>query len=403
MKRALAVIVAILVSIIWLGLIVGIPALAYTGMLDQVVPAELRQLTDQLDINTFDTDRIAQLLEGDLGFTSPGVVDEPEVTFEATPTPEPPTPEPPAEPTPTLTPTPEPTPVPTVTPTPDADAGEAAAPGVETPTQETTPTAEVVPQTVTVASIGNVRAGPGTDFDIVGTVDANATVQVVGQDETGTWFLLDDDTWIFGGLLVEQPNFAAPAEEPPVTEAGTTPGAVAPGVEVPPTPVAATTTVNAASNLRAGPGTTFEITGRRAPGESVTLVGRYELDNWYLLEDGSWIFGTLLVDPPQNLPIVNAQGTVVSGPGAGESAAPTEETPATSPAPADRTTVNTTANLRSGPGTNFPVVGSVTVGTRVSVVGRNQAGTWFRLIGGEWIAAALVNNPPADVPVVANP
>jgi uncharacterized protein YgiM (DUF1202 family) len=415
MKRALAVIVAILVSIIWLGMIVGIPALAYTGMLEQVVPAELRQW---VDLDNLDTDRIAQLLEGELGITLPGIVDEPDIVIE-TPTPELPTPEPPVEPTPTL----EPTPLPVETPTPAVDlTATAEAAEANAPTLEITPTNEItVTQTVTVASIGNVRAGPGTDFDIVGTVDANASVQVVGQDDSGEWFLLDDGTWIFGGLLVELPDFSAVAVSP---EDEATPDAD--GLPAPPvadTPVVATTTVNAASNLRAGPGTNFEIVAGLAPGDSVTLVGRYDQDNWYLLDNGNWIFGTLLADPPQNLPVVNAQGTIISGPGSGEAAVPTDDTPdvledpddlddpdaledtAAPPvtAPTDRPTVNTTANLRSGPGTNFTVVGSVTVGTRVAIVGRNQAGNWFRLIGGEWISASLIDNPPADVPVVANP
>jgi uncharacterized protein YgiM (DUF1202 family) len=409
MKRALAVIVAILVSIIWLGMIVGIPALAYTGMLDQVVPAEWRQL---VDLDNLDTDRIAQLLEGNWDFTDPGVIDGTDIVM-ATPTPELPTPEPPVEPTPTI----EPTPLPVETPTPAVDlTATAEAAEAITPTLEITPTNEItVTQTVTVASIGNVRAGPGTDFDIVGTVDANASVQVVGQDDSGEWFLLDDGTWIFGGLLVEQPDLSA-VEASPEDEA--TPDADAPPAPpVADTPVTATTTVNAASNLRAGPGTTFEIVAGLAPGDSVTLVGRYDQDNWYLLDNGNWIFGTLLVDPPQNLPVVNAQGTIISGPGSGEAAVPTDDTPdavedtdaledTEAPpvtAPTDRPTVNTTANLRSGPGTNFTVVGSVTVGTRVAIVGRNQAGNWFRLIGGEWISASLIDNPPADVPVVANP
>lgn len=59
------------------------------------------------------------------------------------------------------------------------------------------------------------------------------------------------------------------------------------------------------------------------------------------------------------------------------------------------------ANLRSGPGTNYPVVGGVQAGAGLAVVGRNQAGDWLALAGGAWISAGLVAGAPADLPVAA--
>lgn len=49
-----------------------------------------------------------------------------------------------------------------------------------------------------------------------------------------------------------------------------------------------------------------------------------------------------------------------------------------------------TANLRSGPGTNFAKVGSVTAGQTVSIQGCNDACDWYQLESGAWIAAFLV-------------
>jgi len=63
-------------------------------------------------------------------------------------------------------------------------------------------------------------------------------------------------------------------------------------------------------------------------------------------------------------------------------------------------TVKTAANLRSGPGTNYPKTGSAAVGQGLDIVGRNQASDWYQLAGGAWIAAFLVSNPPAAVPIV---
>lgn len=59
------------------------------------------------------------------------------------------------------------------------------------------------------------------------------------------------------------------------------------------------------------------------------------------------------------------------------------------------------ANLRAGPGTNYPKVGGVTADQLLDVVGRNEAQDWYQLRDGNWIAAFLVSNAPA-VPVVAD-
>lgn len=63
---------------------------------------------------------------------------------------------------------------------------------------------------------------------------------------------------------------------------------------------------------------------------------------------------------------------------------------------------NRNANLRGGPGTNYPVVGGVSAGDALDVVARNPAGDWLRLRNGNWIAAFLVDNAPADLPVATD-
>lgn len=67
------------------------------------------------------------------------------------------------------------------------------------------------------------------------------------------------------------------------------------------------------------------------------------------------------------------------------------------PTTAPTATANRNANLRGGPGTSYPVVGSVRTGQALAIVGRNGAGDWLQLTDGEWIAAFLVNNAPPDI------
>ncbi|MEZ4639524.1 MAG: SH3 domain-containing protein [Caldilineaceae bacterium] len=492
MRRALAVIMAVIVSIVWLGMIVGVPALAMTGQLWQLIPTNMiDELSGQLGV---DVTSLADLAGIDL---PQGVAIEPAVDLPtATPTPEEPTPAPPTE-TPTEEPTPTPTSTPTETPAPEPEIdltlpatntvtltdtvaltdtqGITATPAITatsdvTTTTQVTPAPTVEPKRAIVASIANVRSGPGLDFDVVGSLEPPAIISVVGQDATGEWFLIDDGTWIFGALLTEPPDVPVvePATPTPeaTTETAATPEPTA--VATSAAPIGATQTVtattNADANLRTGPGTDFELVEGGAPfGTVVTVVGRVEAGDWYLLSDGNWIFATLLDRENIDVPVVDADGNVLSGANQGRNVLDGQGIAAATPAPAptveastavtttetsatdaaaadtgaeatatpepvqegadtttdatttdattgtdaaeeatatDQPTVNSPANLRSGPGTDFDVAGSAELGTVVTVTGRNAAGDWYQLSDGSWIFAILVSNAPADVPVV---
>lgn len=54
-------------------------------------------------------------------------------------------------------------------------------------------------------------------------------------------------------------------------------------------------------------------------------------------------------------------------------------------------TVNRDANLRSGPGTNYTIIGKAASGQAVTLVDENDAGSWYQLAEGQWIASFLVN------------
>lgn len=60
---------------------------------------------------------------------------------------------------------------------------------------------------------------------------------------------------------------------------------------------------------------------------------------------------------------------------------------------------NKAANLRGGPGTTYPVVGSVKVGQALNLVAKNADGSWLKIDSGQWIATFLVTNAPTDLPV----
>ncbi len=63
-------------------------------------------------------------------------------------------------------------------------------------------------------------------------------------------------------------------------------------------------------------------------------------------------------------------------------------------------TVNKSANLRGGPGTNYAIVGSAKAGDKIKIIGKNADGSWLQLDGNKWIAAFLVNQAQAGTQTV---
>jgi uncharacterized protein YraI len=140
-----------------------------------------------------------------------------------------------------------------------------------------------------------------------------------------------------------------------------------------------TGTVNRNANLRAGPATSYAVTGGAQRGQAVTIVATNAAGTWLQLADGRWI-AAFLVD-------------------VGEDA-----TPATPTATGSTTgaTALRNANLRAGPGTNYAIVGGVRTGQTLDVQGRNANGTWLQLRNGQWIAAFLVSGGVTQPVVTPN-
>ena len=90
-----------------------------------------------------------------------------------------------------------------------------------------------------------------------------------------------------------------------------------------------------------------------------------------------------------------------------------EVTPAVSPAlppavPLSLTVIVEGANLRAGPGTDYPVVGGLNRDATAALLGRNESGDWLQIQLPDrpaWIFAPLVETtvPIADLPTVAPP
>jgi SH3-like domain-containing protein len=122
---------------------------------------------------------------------------------------------------------------PTATSEPEARAVlvqiETAAPVVEAPTAAPVVEATAIPRTYANQE-GNLRVGPGTEFEIAGNVAAGEPVEVIYKNPTGDWYQLGSGAWIaaflVSGVIADLPVAPLLPEAPVVVE-------VAPVVEQP--------------------------------------------------------------------------------------------------------------------------------------------------------------------------
>jgi hypothetical protein len=62
--------------------------------------------------------------------------------------------------------------------------------------------------------VANLRAGPGTDFAIIGSTTAGQPLTIVGRNPAGDWYQLGDGSWIAAILVAGAPPDVAVVEVP---------------------------------------------------------------------------------------------------------------------------------------------------------------------------------------------
>ena len=88
------------------------------------------------------------------------------------------------------------------------------------------------PVSATANGVANVRSGPGTTYDVAGSVTTGSALTIVGRNAAGDWYRLSDGTWIAAFLVTGAPPDVAVVDAPPVPE---TPADAAPVIAVEPT------------------------------------------------------------------------------------------------------------------------------------------------------------------------
>jgi uncharacterized protein YgiM (DUF1202 family) len=203
----------------------------------------------------------------------------------------------------------------------------------------------------------NVRTGPGTGFAIAGVLSTAEVVPILGISPDGGWWYIAAH---FGEGWVSHIS---------VTAANTS------GVTIrDPGPIA--TVASGAINVRSGPGPFAGVLGQMRQGVQVHVLGKNA--------DGTW----LQIRSPYGNGWVSAQLVMLTGtPGIIHDALPVTGEGA------HVVVMAAYLNVRSGPGENYAVVGTVGARDELPIVGRTADNAWYQVqapFGTGWVAGNYV-------------
>jgi len=222
------------------------------------------------------------------------------------------------------------------TPTPVPEPSPSATRAVPT----TTPSRTAPPPTATLSltpsiidavttALVNVRAGPGTEFPVLGVLQVAVPVKVQLQSEDGLWLRIlyssapEGVGWVAADYIRLPPGSFVPRD-------------------VTPTPEGPTGIVLIRLNVRGGPGTAFDTLGMLEADAQVSLLAKNETASWFQIQypPGSdavgWVTAQYIqTSSASGLPVVDAFGNPVSTGTPGPSSVPMTPTPTIGPAPDD--------------------------------------------------------------------
>lgn len=154
--------------------------------------------------------------------------------------------------------------------------------------------------------------------------------------------------------------------------------------------------------LYAGPDFSYEQVGFLRAGNAVRPRACTPGCTWLRLDSNHWIPSEAVGALPDGLPIVDVEATPTAAPVVFVWPTVTPTPPPTPTAEWSGPRAKEYAILRRGPGTIYERVGVAVPGAPLRVTAQNQAGDWYQLENGAWVAAFLLDQRPGELPVAAN-
>ena len=252
-----------------------------------------------------------------------------------------------------------------------------------------------------------IYSGPGRNYVVYGAFLGGVTAKAVGVSTDSQWYAISvpvapgGNGWVSAAFVLPTnvsglPVLASPPIPPTVDM-------------VPPQQGDPQATALAQIFVRSGPSNNFPAFGIAQVGRTALVIGKSEDGAWLVVRADPNVVGAgfAWVEKAFTMPSNIDTVPVIATP-----ELPPPVQPAPPPAGAPAATAIDFVNLRSGPGTNYKILGMVAPGTAGEVVGKSQDGLWWQVkvptsfasTGVAWVSAAWVTTTnTANVPVVTAP
>ena len=212
--------------------------------------------------------------------------------------------------------------------------------------------------TIKVSGALNVRSGAGTSYSVIGSLSNGAKVEIV--ETSGNWYKIKYGSG-YGYISKDYVTVSSSSNSGSTNNGNSNSGSTNnsnsnTGSSNTTTTQSGTVKVNGALNVRSGAGTSYSVIGSLSNGAKVEIVETS--GNWYKIKYGSG-YGYISKD----------YVTVSSSSNSGSTNTTTMQS--------GTVKVNGALNVRSGAGTNYSVIGSLSNGAKVEIV--ETSGSWYKI------------------------
>jgi uncharacterized protein YraI len=253
-----------------------------------------------------------------------------------------------------------------------------------------------------------IYGGPGTNYVVYSILLTGRAAKVVGKSEDGQWWAISvpvaptGSGWVAAGWVTASNAGSVPVlPTPPVP----------PSTElIPPAPTDPQATAIANVYVRSGPAANYPAYGIAPMGISGRVIGKSEDGQWWVVRlnpaNISIGYGWVMAQYTQASNVDTVQ--TIKNP------IPSAPVPPAPPPPSGVPTATAIeyVNVRTGPGTNYPVLGIASPGASAEVTGKSADGAYWQVkiptqyssSGLGWVSAGyVVTQNTQNVPVVAAP
>ncbi len=223
----------------------------------------------------------------------------------------------------------------------------------EKPVEPEKPSVSVNKQgVVKVNSALNMRSGPGSNYGVIGTLRNNDKVEIIKEVDGWYEIKFNGKVGYVSSQYIKIVDNESSEEKPVEPEK--------PSVSVNKQGVVK---VNSALNMRSGPGSNYGVIGTLCNNDKVEIIK--EVDGWYEIKFNG------------KVGYVSSQYIKMVDNGSGEEKPVKPEKPSVSVNKQGVVKVNSALNMRSGPGSNYGVIGTLRNNDKVEII--KEVDGWYEI------------------------